>query len=392
MRPIFRPLSLVAFLSLAALGIAGVARADDAAVKLQGKGVHREALDAMAYKPFDLALWGKLASWTGGAAPTAESTKDRPVLIVSWASWYKTSHGALAQAQKLADKNKDLIVIGGHHPKQYEKAGEVLDTNKITFAVCHDVNGSFFKAMHTPAAGPNFYIIDRAGNLRFGDVEKGSLEEAVKIVVDEPASEAAKAKDRAKETKKSEGDAPMGGPEVKSRVTPDDYKQVKWPAINKGQMSAKNLQGKPLPAKLGKEKWLGTPPERDGKILVLDFWATWCGPCKAAMPHLDELYKKYGKDVVVIGISDEEDAVVRKFLKAGKHSYPQAVDPNATVKNSIGIQGIPHVVVLSTDGVIRWQGNPHPSADLNSLQDTVAKLVDIDPGVKARQEREKKAG
>ena len=65
---------------------------------------------------------------------------------------------------------------------------------------------------------------------------------------------------------------------------------------------------------------------------------------------------------------------------------------NSTVKNAIGIQGIPHVVVLSTDGVIRWQGNPHPSADLNSLQDAVAKLIDVDPGVKARQEREKKAG
>ncbi len=392
MRPTARSLTIAAILTLTALGAAGVSHADDVAVKLQGKGANREALDAMAYKPFDFTLLSKLGAWTGGSAPSAESFGGRPVLIVEWASWYKTSHAALAEAQKLADTHKDLMVIGVHHAKQFDKAADILAENKVTFPVGHDAGGEFFKAMHTPAAGPNYYILDRAGNLRFGDVEKSSLDDAIKIVMAESASDAAKAKDRAKEVKKAEGDAPMGGPEVKTRVAPDDYKAVKWPAINKGQMSAKNLQGKPLPAKLGKEKWLGTAPERDGKIIVLDFWATWCGPCKAAMPHLDELSKKYSKDVVVIGISDEDDAVVRKFIKAAKHSYPQAVDPAATVKNAIGIQGIPHVVVLSTDGVIRWQGNPHPSADLNSLQDMVAKLIDVDPGVKARQEREKKAG
>ena len=390
MRRIARPLALAASLALGAL--APFALADDAAVKLMGKGTHRESLDALTYKPFDADLFAKLKGWTGGGAPTADSIKGKPVLLVSWAAWYKTSHNALADAQKLADKYKDLIVVAVHHPKGFDKSAEVLATNKITFPVAHDEVGAFFQAMRTPAAGPNFYLVDRAGNLRFADVEKSSLDEAVKIIVDESAADAAKAPDRAREAKKSEGQAPLGGPELKQRVSPDDYKQVKWPPTNKGVANAKNLQGKPLPAKLGKETWLGKEPDRDGKIIVLDFWATWCGPCKAAMPHLDDLYKKYGKNVVVIGISDEDDAVVKKFIKSAKHSYPQAVDQAATVKSALGIQGIPHVVVLSTDGVIRWQGNPHPSADLKSLQDTVAKLIDLDPGIKARQDREKKAG
>jgi cytochrome c biogenesis protein CcmG, thiol:disulfide interchange protein DsbE len=392
MRPIARSLSVAAVLALSSFSAAHSALADDGAVKLQGKGPNRDALDAMTYKPFDAALWSKVTDWQGGNAPSAESTKGKPVLVVVWAAWYKTSHGALAEAQKLADKNKDLVVVGVHHAKGFDKAAEVLSTNKITFPVGHDATTAFFPAMHTPAAGPNFYIIDRAGNLRFADVEKSSVEDAVKIVVDESAADAAKAQDRAKEAKKEGGDAPLGGPEVKVRVTPDDYKAVKWPAANKGQLSAKNLQGKPLPVKLGKEKWLGKEPDRDGRIIVIDFWATWCPPCKAAMPHLDELYKKYSKDVVVIGISDEEDAKVKAFIKAAKHSYPQAVDPTGAVKNALGVEGIPHVVVLSTDGVIRWQGNPYPGADLEGLQNVVAKLIELDPGVKARREREKKAG
>ncbi len=390
MRRFARPFALAA--SLALCSLAAIAVADDGAIKLMGKGTSRETLDAMTYKPFDAAIFGKLTGWTGGAAPTADSIKGKPVLLISWAAWYKTSHGALADAQKLADKNKDLIVVAVHHAKGFDKAAEVLATNKITFGAAHDESGAFFQAMKTPAAGPNFYLVDRAGNLRFADVEKSSLDEAVKIVVDESAADAAKAPERAKQTKKAEGDAPMGGPEVKERVSPEDYKQVKWPPTNKGVANAKNLQGKPLPAKLGKETWLGKEPDREGKIIVLDFWATWCGPCKAAMPHLDDLYKKYSKNIVVIGISDEDDATVKKFIKAAKHSYPQAIDQAATVKTALGISGIPHVVVLSTDGVVRWQGNPHPSADLKSLQETVAKLIDVDPGVRARQDREKKAG
>ena len=87
----------------------------------------------------------------------------------------------------------------------------------------------------------------------------------------------------------------------------------------------------------------------------------------------------------MIGISDEQEGPVKAFLEKGKHEYFQATDPKATIKNAMGIQGIPHVVVLSTDGVVRWQGNPHPSADLKSLQESVAELVKLDPGVKARQ-------
>jgi thiol-disulfide isomerase/thioredoxin len=389
MRPIARTLVLSASLLLAL----SPALADDAAIKLQGKGARRETLDALQHKPFDGSLCSQLDGWTGGPALTKDSfSSGRPALIVAWASWYKTSHAALADAQKMADKNKDLLVLGVHHSKGFDKAPGVLSSNSISFPIAHDASGKFFQGLNIPAAGPNFYLVDRAGNLRFADIEKTSLEDAVKIVVDESPSDAAKSLERAAEAQKAAGQTPLGGPQVKVRANPDDYKGVKWPTTNKSPLSAKNLQGKPLPVKLGKEKWLGKEPDREGKILVLDFWATWCPPCRAAMPLLDELSKKHGKDVVVIGISDEDEATVKKFIKAAKHSYPQAVDPEAGVKNALGIEGIPHVVVLSTDGVIRWQGNPHPSADLQGLQETVAKLIDLDPGVKARQDREKKPG
>ena len=53
---------------------------------------------------------------------------------------------------------------------------------------------------------------------------------------------------------------------------------------------------------------------RKGHIYVVEFWATWCGPCKASMPHLSQLQKEYGDKITVLGISDEEMPVVERFL------------------------------------------------------------------------------
>jgi thiol-disulfide isomerase/thioredoxin len=371
-------------------GAASLCFADDAAVKTIARGARKDALAAMAYKPFDAELWSKVDGWTGGAAPTKDATKGKPVLIIAWASWYTTSHAALVEAQKIADKYKDLIVVGVHHQNGFEKAPEFITAKAAKFPIGHDTKGEFFKALRIEAAGPNYYIVDKAGNLRFLDVEKPSLDAAAKIVSDESADDAAKAEAHSKEDTKSAGETPMGGPEVKPRVTPEDYKAVKWPAKNKGDLAAKDFQGKALPAKFGNEKWLaGKAPDREGKITVIDFWATWCGPCRAVMPKLDEFSKRNTKDVVVIGISNEDEATVKAFIKKTKHSYPQAIDSKSTISNALAIAGIPHVVILSTDGVIRYQGNP---GDFETLEKTVKTLVEIDPGVKARQASEKKPG
>jgi thiol-disulfide isomerase/thioredoxin len=313
------------------------------------------------------------------------------VLLVAWASWYTTSHQALVEGQKVADMFKDVVVVGVHHQNGFEKAPEFIKNKGARFPIGRDVKGEFFKAMRIEAAGPNYYIVDRAGNLRFLDVDKASLPDAIKIVNDEKPEDAAKAEAKAKEGEKDKGGgdaAAMGGPDVKARVTPEEYKAVKWPAKNKDQLSAKDFQGKALPAKFGNEKWLsGKAPDREGKIIVIDFWATWCPPCRAVMPKLDEFSKRNTKDVVVMGISNEEEATVRAYIKKTKHSYPQAVDPKSTLNDALGVSSIPHVVVLSTDGVVRYQGHP---GDMETLERTVKTLVDIDPGVKARRAAEKK--
>ena len=105
------------------------------------------------------------------------------------------------------------------------------------------------------------------------------------------------------------------------------------------------------------EKWLTREPDRKGRFVLIDFWATWCGPCRKAIPELNALHKKYGDRLVVIGISDEPEAKV-KALKEPVIEYFSAIDTQARTKKEVKVEGIPHVMLIDPDGIVRWEGFP----------------------------------
>ena len=100
-----------------------------------------------------------------------------------------------------------------------------------------------------------------------------------------------------------------------------------------------------------------------GKIVLVDYWATWCGPCRALIPELNEFTEKFKDDLVIVGLSDEEPATVQKFMKETKMNYHVTTDPKASMKSKLGVIGIPHVMVVTPDGIVRWQGWPQDPKD-----------------------------
>lgn len=136
------------------------------------------------------------------------------------------------------------------------------------------------------------------------------------------------------------------------------------PIVTNKQLYAQNdFRGKPAP-KLEVEQWMnGTAPDTKGKVVVVDFWATWCGPCRKLIPEMNEWHKKFGKDVVFIGISDEKPEVVAEFMKKTPIEYASAIDQQKRMSKALGVQGIPHVMVISPDGIVRWQGFPGSQED-----------------------------
>jgi cytochrome c biogenesis protein CcmG, thiol:disulfide interchange protein DsbE len=105
------------------------------------------------------------------------------------------------------------------------------------------------------------------------------------------------------------------------------------------------------------EKWLTKEPDRKGKFVLIDFWATWCGPCRKAIPELNALHKKFGDKLVVIGISDEPEAKVRS-MTTPSIEYFSAIDTHAHTKKAVEVKGIPHVLIMDPQGIVRWEGFP----------------------------------
>ena len=106
------------------------------------------------------------------------------------------------------------------------------------------------------------------------------------------------------------------------------------------------------------EKWLTDEPETNGKFVLIDFWATWCGPCKKAIPELNEFHHKFNDKLIVIGISDESKAKVKR-MKNPKMEYYNAIDTERRLRNIYEVSGIPHCVIINPDGILVWEGWPH---------------------------------
>jgi len=105
------------------------------------------------------------------------------------------------------------------------------------------------------------------------------------------------------------------------------------------------------------EKWISKKPDTKGKFVLIDFWATWCGPCRAYIPTLNDIQKKYADKLVIIGISDETVEKVEAFSNP-KITYFEAIDTKGTVKDLIEVKGIPHAILIDPKGIVRWEGFP----------------------------------
>lgn len=103
----------------------------------------------------------------------------------------------------------------------------------------------------------------------------------------------------------------------------------------------------------------GKDPEIQGKPYILEFWATWCPPCRTSIPHLNEVYEKFkGKGLEVIGVTDEDKGTVEAFTKKIPIRYHVGYDNGGRLSKSFGVRGIPHAMIVNKEGKIVWEGHP----------------------------------
>ncbi len=96
--------------------------------------------------------------------------------------------------------------------------------------------------------------------------------------------------------------------------------------------------------------------ELKGKVVLVNFWATWCPPCRKEMPDLEALYQEFkGKGLVVLAVSDEDRAKVEPFVAEKKYTFPVLLDAGRKVSEQLRIEGIPKTFLYDRAGKLAAQ-------------------------------------
>ncbi len=121
-------------------------------------------------------------------------------------------------------------------------------------------------------------------------------------------------------------------------------------------VSKSSLIGKAAPAMEG-GKWLGEKPELRGKLVLVAFWAPWSIPCRKCMPTLAGLEKKFAGKLAVVGVTSESEAEVADMPEPGI-AFTSMLDPEAKLRDAVGVTSIPYVMLVDAKGLVRYQGHP----------------------------------
>jgi thiol-disulfide isomerase/thioredoxin len=118
-----------------------------------------------------------------------------------------------------------------------------------------------------------------------------------------------------------------------------------------------------VPPEVTAKDWLNAkkPPtlaSLKGKVVLIDFWATWCGPCVELIPHLNKLHDDHGeKGLVILSFTDQSKSGIENFMKRRPMKY--TLGTGSELASEYGVSGLPHAFLIGKDGKLLWQGSPH---------------------------------
>ncbi len=399
----------------------------------EGTGPRRELLTTKELGPYDATVWSKISKWAANQAPAPADLSGQVVLVCTWKHYHPASKRAMELARKLAIQyaGKGLTVVTAHDTQGWDEGQKLAalpaDASKETrFFIGFDEKGDFRKAIDSDG-DPDFYLIDRAGQLRFADIATESVEQAVKILIPESAEAAAginaklagdaeKQRRDAARTAAARESVDMSSipalPPGYNPPTPEQFAAARFPDTimqAKDENSSSGEKKAPPVIQLPDgEGWYPAKPELQGRVWVVYFWDFDEYRTYSIMQKMDELQKARGRDIAVVGIMTKfpkentsgnenkpaEDplkqvARMLDFTRGKSLQHATFYEPSGqllTASRGAERAGaneipIPYAVVCSSDGTVRFSGWPTSPSFLSSLDNT----LNADPGVKARR-------
>jgi peroxiredoxin len=114
-----------------------------------------------------------------------------------------------------------------------------------------------------------------------------------------------------------------------------------------------------------------------GQVVMINFWASWCGPCRQEMPLLENIYKRYNKlGFTLLGVNVEPDSkLAEEWLKATPVSFPILYDTQSKVSKLYDVAGMPSTVIIDRSGKLRTLHRGYKPGDENEYLDSIRSLI-----------------
>jgi thiol-disulfide isomerase/thioredoxin len=352
---------------------------------------------AMTGKPApDLKVKGGESGWTIVGEETPElaatlkelnadggdidSLKGKVVVVDFWATWCGPCRAALPKNVEMMKElgPKGLVVLGIHDAARgSDKMNDIAKGASLNYPLAID-DGGRSAAEWKVGFWPTYGVIDRKGILRAIGLQPQHVRAVAEKLLAEDAPETKTKRSTEKATEKSaekSADDPAGNATKRSSQN------------NASAASAKNPRPEPVPAiylegdarkrarlanfdlcpespALGAmTQWTNTESlgegrslaEFKGKIVVLDFWATWCGPCIQSIPKNNEIAKEYADDgVVLIGVCHKDGGEkMVETIRSKKIEYPCVLDAKGEANAAFKVDGYPDYVIIDREGRVR---------------------------------------
>ncbi len=281
--------------------------------------------------------------WVGSS--TVAPSIDGKVIVIQTFDVNSGGTGPIEKAShslKPFEENTEFVLVGVQVPNKVEASTPRVAKCKAKAALCVDTNGEWCDALGAFKRPVNF-VVDRAGAIRYAGLTDKGLAAAVKLLLDEP---------------RRSGE-PATRPETTATATDSS---AAFPVFTEPVRGANDLRGKPSPT-LQVDQWMSKAPNTQGKVIIVDFFFTGCPPCRAMIPHMNEIAGHYGDAVAVVGVSWEnkstyDSGLTKHKLKQNDFKYSIGLDSSRRTVGAFGVQSYPNVAVISADGVVRWQGHP----------------------------------
>ncbi len=279
--------------------------------------------------------------WFDGEDSTWDALRGKVVIVQTWT---RKNASAMRWPDRLAKSfpepiDDDLVLLALHTPEGAADAQLFLDRRPPPeqVRIVLDHTGRFCDQLGEKEKPVNF-VIDRAGAVRYAGLNLQGLKGAANSLLAESFDPESDPPDRAPEPEVAE-------PEV-----------IEFPASQPSRYMADFVGESPPP--LDSLQWFESTPELHGVPLMIEFYATWCPHCQNIEPYINRIARDFADEMTFVTVSTEDERTARNLHKSNRFARHIAHDTDRALVRNLKVRGFPSAILVSSDGVVRWQGSP----------------------------------